>query len=328
MSSRQEGERGSAATRTSTLTPFPSVPGARTMGVREDAVASRPVAVLPARGRLAHLDRLKILLTAGVITAHAAMSYGAAGTWVYEQDSLSKPTEIVLSVLVGGGVLFVLGLFFLMSGMLTTGPLGRRGPRRFLVSRLWRLGVPVLAYAVLVWPLLQWLIEKVQSGAPAPWTFYRREFSGARWPALGTGPMWFVAILLVVTVGWCLWRWRFPGFTVDHLGTRHRGHRRRRGRRRDLLRAHQVPDRLTPSPRRPRVDLAPVGNPLRARRRRRGAGWISPVPHSVLMRGRQAALGAVLLLVVLVALSAVPSTSRVAGTGRPLAWRYAKGRSP
>ena len=172
-------------------------------------MANDTVVVQP-RGRFVHLDRLKILLTAGVITAHAAMSYGAAGTWLYEEDSLSDATTVVLSVLVGGGVMFVLGLFFLMSGMLTTGPLQRRGPRRFLVSRLVRLGIPVLAYALVVWPTLQWLVDKVQSEAPSLREFYRFEFSAANWTSRGIGPMWFVAILLVVTVGWCLWRWRFP----------------------------------------------------------------------------------------------------------------------
>lgn len=160
--------------------------------------------------RLAHLDRLKILLTAGVIVAHAAMSYGAAGTWLYEEDSLSGGSELLLSVAVGGGVMFVLGLFFLIAGLLTTGPLVRRGPRRFLVSRLLRLGVPVLAYALVVWPVLQWLVDVVEGDAPGLWAFYRREFSGSMWHSRGTGPMWFVLVLLLITVGWCLWRWWVP----------------------------------------------------------------------------------------------------------------------
>jgi hypothetical protein len=163
----------------------------------------------PVGRRLAHLDRLKIVLTAGVILAHAAMSYGAAGTWIYEEDSLSRPLATVLSVLVGAGVMFVLGLFFLIAGMLTSGPLHRRGPRRFLVSRLGRLGIPVLAYALVVWPVLQWWIDEVRGEAPTLPTFYRQEFSGENWTSRGTGPMWFVEILLVATVGWCLWRWRF-----------------------------------------------------------------------------------------------------------------------
>ena len=162
------------------------------------------------RSRQLHLDRLKVVLTTGVIVAHAAMSYGAAGTWIYEEDSLSGPVATALSVLVGGGVMFVLGLFFLMAGLLTSGPLHRRGPRRFLASRVWRLGVPVVAYALVVWPMLQWWIDEVRGDAPSLWTFYRREFSGENWTSRGTGPMWFVEILLVATVGWCMWRWRVP----------------------------------------------------------------------------------------------------------------------
>lgn len=174
------------------------------------ADSSGSVTVTPAGERLAYLDRLKVLLTAGVIVSHAAMTYGAAGTWTYEENSLSELTSAILSALVGAGVMFVLGLFFLIAGILTTGPLQRRGPRPFLVSRLLRLGAPVAAYALIVWPMLDWLVEEVQSDAPSLWVFYQHEFSGSNWTSLGTGPMWFLAILLVVTVAWCLWRWRFP----------------------------------------------------------------------------------------------------------------------
>lgn len=256
--------------------------------------------------RLAHLDRLKILLTAGVITAHAAMSYGATGTWVYEEDTLSAASSTVLSVLVGGGVLFVLGLFFLMSGMLTTGPLQRRGPRRFLVSRLVRLGIPVLAYALVVWPMLQWLIDAVQDEATTPWAFYRRELSGSSWTSWGTGPLWFVAILLVVSVGWCLWRWRFPaspsqapaGRTVAvtaaavAVGTF-------LVRTRFPIDSEQLLDVhvwIWPQA----LGLFVLGA-VGAER-----GWISPVPDSVLRGCRVAVASAVVLMPVLVVLSDGP----------------------
>jgi hypothetical protein len=274
-------------------------------------VANDSLFVQP-RDRLVHVDRLKILLTAGVIVSHAAMSYGAAGTWLYEQDSLSHATALALSVLVGGGVMFVLGLFFLMSGMLTTRPLQQRGPRQFLVSRLARLGIPVAAYVLVVWPTLQWLIDKVQSAAPsapsAPslWEFYRFEFSATRWTSRGSGPMWFVAILLVVTVGWCVWRWRFPtdsatpragravalaavavavatffvriGFPIDSP---------------QFLDVHVWiwPQSFS------LFVLGAVGAEQ---------GWISRVPRSVLNRCRWAAIGAVLLLAALVPLSNGP----------------------
>jgi hypothetical protein len=272
-------------------------------------VEHESVALQPARVRLAHLDRLKILLTAGVIVAHAAMSYGATGTWLYEEDSLSEPTTLILSALVGGGVMFVLGLFYLMAGMLTTGPLQRRGPRRFLVSRLWRLGVPVVAYALFVWPMLQWLIDAVQSDAPTPWVFYQREFSGAHWQSRGTGPLWFVAILLVVTVGWCLWRWWIPasapstttaGITVliagiaIAVGTL-------------LIRSRFPID----SPQFldvhvwiwPQAVTLFVLGAVGAER-----GWISPVPPKVLRRCRLAVMAAVVALGALIFLSDGPES--------------------
>jgi glucans biosynthesis protein C len=270
-------------------------------------VEHEAVALQPARVRLAHLDRLKILLTGGVIVAHAAMSYGAAGTWLYEEDTLSEPTALILSALVGGGVMFVLGLFFLMSGLLTTGPLQRRGPRRFLVSRLWRLGVPVLAYALFVWPMLQWLIEAAASEPSTPLAFYKREFSDANWQSRGTGPMWFVAILLVVTVGWCLWRWRIPapassttaaGTTVliagivIAVGT-------------FLVRTRFPID----SPQFldvhvwiwPQAGTLFVLGAVGAER-----GWISPVPPTVLRRCRAAVMAAVVVLGALIFLSDGP----------------------
>jgi hypothetical protein len=261
---------------------------------------------LQPRDRLVHLDRLKILLTAGVITAHAAMSYGAAGTWLYEEDSLSDATALVLSVLLGGGVMFVLGLFFLMSGMLTTEPLRRRGPRQFLVSRLVRLGIPVLAYALVVWPMLQWLVDRVQSEAPPLGVFYRFEFSATRWTSRGTGPMWFVAILLVVTVGWCLWRWGFPaspsaapaGTTVAvaavavAVGTFF-------VRTRFPIDSAQFLDAhvwLWPQS----LTLFVLGATGAER------GWLSPLPRTVLTRCRWAVIGAVLLLALLIPLSNGP----------------------
>ncbi len=168
--------------------------------------------------RLAYLDNLKMVLTAGVIVAHAAMTYGAAGTWVYAEPSLSDVAEGALGALVGVGVLFGLGLFFLIAGMLTTGPLVRRGPRRFLASRWWRLGVPLAAYALVVWPVLRWLTDRAEGDRQSLVEFYRFEFTGTRWRSLGTGPLWFVAILLVVTTGWTLFRWASPAEVTTGAG--------------------------------------------------------------------------------------------------------------
>ncbi len=174
--------------------------------------------------RLVYLDNLKLALTVGVIVAHAAMTYGAVGTWVYEEPSLSGVAEGVLSAFVSLAALFGLGLFFLLAGMLTPAPLLRRGRRSFFASRLWRLGTPLVAYALVVWPVLQWLRDRALGRSQSLAELYRFEFGGRRWTSLGTGPLWFVAVLLVVTSGWTLWRWAKPvGANVesDPLALRH-----------------------------------------------------------------------------------------------------------
>lgn len=157
--------------------------------------------------RLPHLDALKTVLTAAVIVAHAAMTYGAVGTWIYEEDALSDALGAGLGALVVGGAMFALGLFFLIAGMLTTRSLKRVGAGRFLRSRLVRLGLPVVVYALVVWPALHWVIGLVvEDGPRSPIASYRDQFTGSAWQQLGTGPMWFVAVLLIATSGWCSWR--------------------------------------------------------------------------------------------------------------------------
>ena len=47
---------------------------------------------------------------------------------MYEEPSFSGVASAILSVSVGVGVLFGLGLFLLMAGLLTAVPLTRRGP--------------------------------------------------------------------------------------------------------------------------------------------------------------------------------------------------------
>lgn len=106
--------------------------------------------------------------------------------------------------------------------MLSTGSLIRQGPRGFLASRWRRLGVPLAAYAFIVWPQLQWLRDRAEGDTQSLVELYRLEFGGTGWTSLGTGPLWFVAVLLLVTTGWTSWRWARPaGVVAGELAPRH-----------------------------------------------------------------------------------------------------------
>jgi peptidoglycan/LPS O-acetylase OafA/YrhL len=107
--------------------------------------------------RVGYLDDLKTVFVAGVIAFHAVVSYATVGSWPYQdvqESRLSAPSEAVVVVIFGPPAFFLMGVFFLLSGLVGPGSVDRKGIARFVRDRLLRLGVPVVVMTVLVWPLL------------------------------------------------------------------------------------------------------------------------------------------------------------------------------
>ena len=162
---------------------------------------------IEARPRLAYLDRLKVGLIAGIIAAHAFNSYSDFGSWAYQpvrEVSLSSASEAFFAVVVSIGALFLMGLFFLISGLLTPPAFERKGVRRFVVDRLLRLGVPFVIFTLLLWPLTIYAIREpfLHRGSYWWWFIHADGFPD-------NGPLWFVGVLLIYSLGYAGWRaWR------------------------------------------------------------------------------------------------------------------------
>jgi len=173
--------------------------------VATEAVESRPPT---APERLAYLDNLRALLIAGIIAAHAVTSYADFGSWTYQdvrEATISPVAETIFVIVVSIGALFLMGLFFLISGLLTHDAMTRKGPRRFVSDRLLRLGVPWAVYTLLLWPLLEFaLLEPLQHRGSYWWWFAHGD------PLLDNGPMWFVGVLLIYSLGYVAWIRIFP----------------------------------------------------------------------------------------------------------------------
>lgn len=159
------------------------------------------------RQRVAYLDNLKLLLVAVIIAGHGAVAYGGLeSAWPYQdiqEVQLSAVSDAILSTVVIAAALFAMGLFFLVSGLITPGSIERKGTGRFARDRLVRLGVPLLVWVLILWPGAIWLAH---TAAGDDRSFWWQVTHGD--PFLDTGPMWFVAVLLIyslVYAGWYRW---------------------------------------------------------------------------------------------------------------------------
>ena len=157
-----------------------------------------PVTDGAVRPRRAYLDNLKVVLVVGVIVGHVLITYADVGTWAYRETSVNDAFLIPAALVVALGSLFAMGVFFLIAGLMTPGPLARKGPALFLRDRALRLALPFLVFLLLLYPAVKWVGER--GAQPLGW--YLR----AQLRDLDPGPLWFVLALLLFSVGYVAWR--------------------------------------------------------------------------------------------------------------------------
>ena len=107
------------------------------------AIAASPVPTVRPANRLWFLDNLRILLVFLVVAHHAAQAYGpTGGSWPVGQTERAA----VLGPFITINSMFFMGLFFFISGYFTPGSANRKGTRAFIVDRMFRFGLPLLAW--------------------------------------------------------------------------------------------------------------------------------------------------------------------------------------
>ena len=140
------------------------LPGGGATANRYASVWSRtrfsPVAVdvvSPTRPRYAYADNLKVLLVCGVIVGHVTIAWTGVGVWVFDEPHVREPLFSILVLVAVIGALFAIPLFFLVAGSFTPASLARKGPRRFLVDRLVRLGLPMVFFVIFLSPIIEYV---------------------------------------------------------------------------------------------------------------------------------------------------------------------------
>jgi surface polysaccharide O-acyltransferase-like enzyme len=160
---------------------------------------------------------LRVALAVLVVLHHVALVYGASLQGFYYIEPPFISPGVIDSLAYSALLVFVLfnqawfmGAFFLVAGYFTPGSYDRKGPGSFLTGKLVRLGIPVLLFYFVLNPISRigwWLMPASLTGItnPLTWKAYPR--------MLGLGPLWFVVMLLVFSLGYALWRMATPNRT-------------------------------------------------------------------------------------------------------------------
>lgn len=156
---------------------------------------------VPAAQRRLYVDNLKVLLIGGIIVGHAVAGYADFEFWPYaemKEVTLSPVTQALLLALVAPATLVLIPLLFLVAGLFAPLSLARKGPAAYARSRLLRLGLPFVAYVLLVQPLLMYPVHPPGEEPDSYWD----ELIGGGEQTLDTGPMWFVGVLLILSLAY------------------------------------------------------------------------------------------------------------------------------
>lgn len=148
------------------------------------------------------LDRLKAGVTLLVVFHHTSITYGGAGSWFYrELPTNDSPSSLLLTLFCAVNQAWFMGLFFLVAGYFTPDSLQRKTSRAFVRDRLLRLGLPLLAFGLLLGPLTTAMVQGATRGRSIA-DVYSGLWARGQFEA---GPLWFAQALLIFCGVALLW---------------------------------------------------------------------------------------------------------------------------
>lgn len=156
--------------------------------------------------RLLFVDNLRWVMIVLVISMHAADTYSPFGSWYYtDRRPLSPATVVVFGAWQMYLQSFFMGLLFFVAGYFVPASLRRKGPRRFLRERAFRLGLPVLFYMFVLGPITEYFFSHSWNSTE-PTSFANEWIKHLRnWQFLQeNGPLWFCLALLIFSFAYAL----------------------------------------------------------------------------------------------------------------------------
>jgi len=154
------------------------------------------------------IDNVRWTMILLVISMHAADTYSPLGNWYFtDRKPISTPVLLTFAAWQMYLQSFFMGLLFFVAGLFVPASFDRKGPRKFLGDRAFRLGVPVLFYMLVLGPVTEYFVAH-------SWTSTRPTSFANEWVKhirnreflQENGPLWFCLALLIFAVAYVAYR--------------------------------------------------------------------------------------------------------------------------
>ncbi len=158
--------------------------------------------------RLLFIDNLRWTVILLVVSMHAADTYSPLGSWYFvDRSALSLPELITFAAWQMYLQAFFMGLFFFIAGFFVPSSFDRKGARRFICDRAFRLGLPVLFYMFVLGPITEYFLAHSWTSTE-PTSFLREWIKHIRNCQFlqENGPLWFCLALLIFSVAYAATR--------------------------------------------------------------------------------------------------------------------------
>lgn len=157
--------------------------------------------------RVFYVDNLRLLMIVFVVMVHLACTYSTIGSWYYyEEKVLGDLSLIFFAFFQSFSQAYFMGLLFLLAGYFVPGAYDKKGFGRFVKDRLFRLGIPILIYMLLLHPFIIYiLLGDTWSTALPPFLDYYRNYITTDFIS-ESGPLWFAFALLIFSFIYALIR--------------------------------------------------------------------------------------------------------------------------
>lgn len=169
--------------------------------------------------RVFFIDNLRWTIIVLVLSMHAADTYSPFGSWYFvDRRPIELPSLVFFAAWQMVLQAFFMGLLYFLAGYFVPYSFDRKGPRRFVRDRLYRLGLPVLLYMFVIGPFTEYYAaHSWNSTLPTSFLheWIKHIFNGEVWQE--NGPLWFCVVLLVFSLLYCLYKVACPRRLNDSL---------------------------------------------------------------------------------------------------------------